>query len=134
MSDDTVVVDSSAYVAIARAENDAADLAIALRSFSHRLMSAATYLECALVAEGRLGGRQDLDDWLDREQIEVVPLPLAQARLGADAFVRFGKGRHAAGLNYGDCFAYALAKSLGAPLLFKGDDFARTDIDPARAV
>ncbi len=91
-------------------------------------MSAATYLECAIVSTRRQDGRVVLDAWLAREKIEIHSVGHDLARLAADAFVTFGKGRHRAGLNYGDCFAYALAKSLGAPLLFKGDDFAQTDI------
>jgi ribonuclease VapC len=95
-------------------------------------MSAGNYVEAVMVLEGRrLGSREDLDEWLALRRVEIVPVDLPLARLAADAFVRFGRGRHPAGLNYGDCFAYALAKHLRAPLLFKGDDFARTDIQPA---
>lgn len=96
-----------------------------------RRMSAATYLECAIIAERRFGGRAALDAWLIRRTIEIHPVDQALAQRAADAFARFGKGRHPAGLNFGDCFSYALAQSLGAPLLFKGNDFARTDLIPA---
>lgn len=127
-----IVVDTSAIVAIAALEADADLLSRALLRAATRSMSAGTYLECAMVMAGRwLGGRDDLDEWLNLRRIEIVPLDLDQARLAADAFLRFGRGRHPAGLNYGDCFAYALATRLRAPLLFKGDDFSRTDIRPA---
>lgn len=86
-----------------------------------------------MVSERRAGGRRDLDAWLERERLVVVAVDHRIASIAADAFAQFGKGRHPAGLNYGDCFAYALAKSLNAPLLFKGDDFARTDIASAVA-
>ena len=86
-----------------------------------------------MLAVARFGGRSDLDEWLERRRIEIVPVDLALARLAADAFARFGKGRHPAALNYGDCFAYALAKANGAALLFKGTDFALTDVASALA-
>lgn len=94
-------------------------------------MSAATYLECAMVAESRRGMRSEFDRWLESMEIDVVAVDFPQARIAADAFARFGRGRHPARLNYGDCFAYALANSLDAPLLYKGDDFDKTDIRPA---
>jgi ribonuclease VapC len=96
-------------------------------------MAAGTYLECAILIVGRFGGTVDLDAWLARRAIAVIPVDHTLARLAADAFARYGKGRHPAGLNFGDCFAYALAASLGAPLLFKGEDFARTDVARAPA-
>ncbi len=73
-------------------------------------------------------GRTILDAWIAARRIAVVPVDHTLAQIAADAFARYGKGRHPAGLNFGDCFAYALARSLNAPLLFKGDDFARTDV------
>ena len=128
-----IVVDTSAFVAILAQEPDEARFARALGDADARVMSAGNYIECAIVAERRFQGRADLDEWLIRRHVEVVPVDLGHARLAADAFARFGKGRHPAALNYGDCFAYALAKSLNAPLLYKGGDFARTDVAPALA-
>jgi ribonuclease VapC len=96
-------------------------------------MSAVSLVEAALVIEGRFGerGARELDALLARSRIEVVAFDDRQAMFARDAFRRFGRGRHAAGLNFGDCLAYALAKHLGEPLLFKGDDFAGADITPA---
>ena len=95
-----------------------------------RRTSAATFLETSTVLESRHGaeGVQLLDLLIESAGVEVVAVDLAQARLARRAFARFGKGRHPAGLNYGDCFAYALARQLGEPLLCKGDDFSRTDL------
>jgi ribonuclease VapC len=123
-----IVVDTSAVVAIFREEPERARLLTALTRASARSLSAGNYLECAMVLDRRAGGRADLDQWLYDRTVTIVPVDLALAQRAADAFVRFGKGRHPAALNYGDCFAYALARSLEAPLLFKGEDFARTDI------
>jgi ribonuclease VapC len=126
-----IVVDSSVFIAILDREPEAARFADALGRAEGRAMSAGNYLECAIVAGRRLQGRADLDDWLTHRRVDVRPIDLDLARMAADAFARFGKGRHPARLKYGDCFAYALAKSLNAPLLYKGDDFARTDIASA---
>jgi ribonuclease VapC len=123
-----LVIDTSVFVAILFQEPDAESWSRAIRTGRQRVMAAGTYLECAIVGGRRLGGRDDLDEWLLRESIAVIPVDHALARRAADAFARYGKGRHPAGLNFGDCFAYALAASLGAPLLFKGEDFARTDV------
>ncbi len=126
-----IVVDSSVFIAMAKQEPEAPTLLAALASAEARSLSAGTYLECAVVALGKLGGIEDLERWLDERSITVTPVDHALARVAAQAFARFGKGRHPARLNYGDCFAYALAKSLDAPLLFNGDDFSRTDIRSA---
>lgn len=127
-----IVVDTSVYVAILRAEPEVRAFAEALATGRELFISAANYVECTMVAIGRgLAARNDLDSWLERRRIAIAPLDAHQARIAADAFARFGKGRHPAALNYGDCFAYALARSLDAPLLFKGDDFGLTDIVPA---
>ncbi|GJE59274.1 type II toxin-antitoxin system VapC family toxin [Methylobacterium trifolii] len=123
-----LVIDTSAYVAILAGETDADRHEAAIRTHSQRLMSAATYLECTMVSARWRAGRTELDAWLARETIEIRPVDHALAQRAADAFARFGKGRHPAGLNFGDCFSYALAAALDAPLLFKGDDFARTDV------
>ncbi|WP_407521619.1 type II toxin-antitoxin system VapC family toxin [Methylobacterium oryzisoli] len=125
------MVDSSVFVAIATLEADADALSEAMSRAGRCVMSAGNYLECAMIAESRFGGRAALDAWIQRRGIDILPVDHALARSAADAFARFGKGRHPAGLNYGDCFAYALARTLDAPLLYKGGDFARTDIATA---
>lgn len=93
-------------------------------------ISAASFVELSMVIEGQLGpeaGRQ-CDAFLRRAEIMIEPVTVEQAYLARQAFLDFGKGRHPAGLNFGDCFSYALAKITGEPLLFKGDDFRKTDI------
>jgi ribonuclease VapC len=127
-----VIVDTSALVALLRDEPEAAAFARLLRAAPRRLLSAASYVELAAVVDGRgdpvLSGA--LDAWLETWGIEVEPLTVAQARIARTAYQRFGRGSgHPAGLNLGDCFAYALARDLGEPLLFKGGDFALTDIE-----
>ena len=123
-----MVIDSSAYIAILNREPEADVFSLAIHEARRRAMASATYLECAIVGSRWQLGRTELDDWLLRESITVVPVDHALAQIAADAFTRYGKGRHPAGLNFGDCFAYALARSLNAALLFKGDDFPRTDV------
>jgi ribonuclease VapC len=95
-----------------------------------RLMSAASYLEAAIIIEDRFGyeGARDLRLFMVEAAIEVVPVTLEQAEIAREAYRAYGRGNHPARLNFGDCFAYALAKSSAEPLLFKGDDFSRTDI------
>ena len=90
----------------------------------------ASFVEASIVIEARHGadGLRALDRFVERAGIVVAAVDLEQAKLARDAFSRFGKGRHAAALNFGDCFSYALARVLGEPLLFKGEDFARTDV------
>ena len=126
-----MVIDSSAIVAILLNEADAADIAQAIESNSQRLLSAANLLEASIVIESRKGeaGGRELDLLIYRAAIEIVAVDQDQAELARIAWRRFGKGRHPAGLNYGDCFAYALARTRQLPLLFQGDDFPRTDID-----
>jgi ribonuclease VapC len=96
-------------------------------------VSAATYLEASMVMEAYSGihGGRDIDDLIEDVGIRIVPVDQAQARIAREAFRRFGKGRHRAMLNFGDCFVYALAKALDAPLLFKGNDFVLTDVKHA---
>ena len=96
-------------------------------------MSAANFLEASIVLESRTGGasRRNLDIFLERGHIELVPVTQEQAHAARQAWRRFGKGNHPAGLNFGDCFAYALAETTREPLLFKGRDFALTDIEAA---
>lgn len=105
----------------------------AIKGADRRAMSAATLVEAGIVAEGYAGdqGARDLDAALARLKIEVVPLTESQAAYARRGYRRFGKGNHPAGLNLGDCFSYGLAKATGEPLLFKGDDFSKTDIEAA---
>lgn len=130
-----MIVDSSALVAILRAEPDAARYAEALAAADRVLLSAANFLETAVVvdsARSRVASRQ-LDEMLSVADIQVVAVTPAQAVIARKAYRDFGKGSgHPAGLNFGDCFAYALAIDSQDELLFKGDDFAHTDVLPAR--
>jgi ribonuclease VapC len=128
-----MVLDSSAIIAILFQEAEAAQFSWAIEQSSSRKMSAGTYLETAIVVErsGRTAGAENFDRLIEAAQIEVVPFDQEQAALARDAYRRYGKANHRAGLNFGDCFAYALAKHTGEPLLFKGADFARTDVVPA---
>jgi ribonuclease VapC len=99
------------------------------------LISAATLVEASIVMQARSGddGVANLDALLSAAAVRCVAVDRTQAHLARDAFARFGKGRARAGLNFGDCFAYALAQTMKRPLLFKGDDFGRTDVTPATA-
>lgn len=125
-----MVVDTSAVCAIVFDEPDRKAFTTAIDYDSVRLMPLVTLVESRLVVERRKGpGVADEVDHLVRDgEIEVVPLTLEQASVATQALQRFGKGVHPAGLNFGDCFPYALAKVSGESLLFKGDDFRRTDI------
>ncbi len=125
-----MVVDTSALLAILQNEPERRSLNEALEAADARRISAATFVEVSIVMEARHGaaGQRDLDLFLERAAIEIVEVDVGQAREARRAFARFGKGRHPAGLNFGDCFAYALAVRLGEPLLFKGDDFSKTDV------
>ena len=125
-----MIVDSSALLAVLFAEPDAEHFAEAIAAAETCRISAANFVETAIVvdcATDASGGRQ-LDAFLRRAGIVIEPINEEQAHIARQAFFDFGKGRHPAGLNFGDCFAYALAKATGEPLLFKGDDFGRTDI------
>lgn len=128
-----MVIDSSAVLAILQNEPERRAFNEAIAAAETRLLSAASLVELSIVLEARFGpdGPGDLDLFLSTAQIEIVALDRDQAELARSAFSRYGKGRHRAGLNLGDCFSYALAKWAGAPLLFKGDDFGHTDLQPA---
>ncbi len=130
-----MVLDTSAIVAVLANEPEALRMARAIESDPVRLLSAANLLECAMVVEGRYGpaGGRELDLFLYRAQVEVVPVTADHAARARRAWRAFGKGRHPAALNFGDCFAYALAQASGEPLLFKGDDFGLTDVVVAGA-
>ncbi len=130
-----MVVDSSAVVAIFQAEDDALPLADAMASADQLVMSAVNAHETAMILRARGGPESAEDFWrfLSVNGIEVAPFNEEQAREASEAFGQFGKGIHSkARLNLADCAAYALAKSLSAPLLFKGDDFIHTDIEKWR--
>jgi ribonuclease VapC len=128
-----MVIDTSVIAAIAFNEPEASALHKKIADDPVRLISAATVLEAAMVIEARLGeaGGADLDLWLHKTEAEIVAVTAEHSDQARRAWRRFGKGRHPAGLNYGDCFSYALAKLAGERLLFKGDDFSRTDIEAA---
>ena len=125
-----MVIDTSAFLAILKDEPDRRLCTEAIEAAASRRTSAATFLEASIVVQSRYGaaGIQRLDMLLESARIEVIAVDAAQARVARQAFVDFGKGRHPAGLNYGDCFSYALAQQLGEPLLCKGNDFAQTDL------
>ncbi len=125
-----MVIDTSAIIAVLLNEANAARIAQAIEMGSPRLLSAANLLETSMVIESRKGeaGGRELDLLIYRAAIEIVAVDQDQAEIARLAWRRFGKGRHPAGLNYGDCFAYALAKTRRLPLLYQGDDFSQTDV------
>jgi ribonuclease VapC len=129
-----VIVDTSALIAILRDEPEAAACAGAIEAASTRRISAANFLEAAVVIDGSrdpIASRR-FDDLIREAQLVIEPVGEAQARIARSAYRDFGRGSgHPARLNFGDCFAYALARATGEPLLFKGNDFAHTDITPA---
>jgi ribonuclease VapC len=127
-----VVIDTSALVAILLNEPSAERLIAAIGEAPRRLVSTGTLLETSLVMLGRFGERGEvhLDALLRSIRAEVVAFDAAQVASARDAARTFGRGRHAAALNFGDCFSYALAVSTGEPLLFVGEDFPRTDVTP----
>jgi ribonuclease VapC len=130
-----MIVDSSTIIAILRDEPDAAAMAEALQEAPIRRISAVTYVEAAVVADNDRNPllSRRFDGLVRDAQMLVEPVTARQAELARQAYRDFGKGRHKAGLNLGDCFAYALAKEMDEPLLFKGDDFCHTDVESASA-
>lgn len=130
-----MVIDTSALLAILLNEPERRSFTKMIEADPIRLLSAASFLEAAIVIDDRFGyeGERDLRFLLIEAAIEVVDVTLEQVERARHAYRTFGKGNHPAALNFGDCFAYGLAKTSGEPLLFKGDDFARTDIDPVRS-
>jgi ribonuclease VapC len=129
-----VIVDTSALVAILRAEPDADIFVTALSRAGDPKLSAGSYIETAIVVDMNrdpvLSGR--LDDLIAAVRLTVEPVTARHAEIARHAYRAFGKGtNHPAGLNFGDCFAYALSRATGEPLLFKGDDFSRTDVESA---
>jgi ribonuclease VapC len=128
-----LIIDTSALIAILRAEDDARDMALAIERAPVRRISAANYLEAAVVIDASRDpvASHRFDELVDTADLQVESVTHDQARIARDAYQDFGKGSgHKAGLNFGDCFAYALAKATGDEL-FKGDDFGHTDIAPA---
>jgi ribonuclease VapC len=125
-----MVLDTSALLAILQDEPERRRFNEAIVAADSRALSAANLVEASIVAEARWGaeGVRDLELLVERADVEIVPVDATQARIACRAFSRFGKGRHRAGLNFGDCFAYALAQSRREPLLFKGNDFGYTDV------
>ena len=125
-----MVIDTSALVAILQNEPERRRCNEAIEKAESCSISSATLVETSIIIESRYGslGLGDLDLLISKAEITVVPLDLDQALIARQAFSRYGKGRRPAGLNYGDCFSYALAQSLGQSLLQKGNDFARTDL------
>lgn len=125
-----MVVDTSALLAILQDEPERRAFNEVIEAADSRSMSMATFVEASIVLEARLGasGVRDLDLFIERAGIELIAVDVEQARAARRAFAHYGKGHHRAGLNFGDCFSYALATVLGESLLFKGDDFAHTDL------
>jgi ribonuclease VapC len=131
-----MVIDSSALIALLLGEPETAGFVAAIGAASSRLISAPTYLETAIVMQARLGpeAQEKLDRLLSELSAEIVPFTQDHAILAIAAYRRYGKGSgHTAGLNFGDCFTYALAKFHNEPVLFKGNDFSRTDLQIAVA-
>jgi ribonuclease VapC len=125
-----IIIDTSAVIAILRNEQERRSFTEAIEAAGQCMMSAVSFVEASLVMESRNGyeGLRDLDLFLLKAGITIESVDAEQAKLARKAFSKYGKGRHSAGLNFGDCFSYALAKANEAPLLFKGDDFAKTDV------
>lgn len=129
-----MTLDTSAIVAIFQDEAERAEFVALIEEAPRRLISAVSVLEASMVLDGRRGGDAGahLDQFLRRASIETVAFDEEQLVVARRAFLRFGKGRHKAGLNFGDCAAYALAQCSGEPLLFKGADFGATDVGRVR--
>jgi ribonuclease VapC len=125
-----MIIDTSAIIAILTNEPERHSFNEAVEKARSPMMSAASFVETSIVIESSRGydGLRDFDLFVASAGIEIVPVDVEQARVAREAYRRYGKGRHPAALNYGDCFSYALAKATGLPLLFKGTDFSETDI------
>lgn len=128
-----MVVDSSALLAICLEEPERAEFTAAIMSVDDARMGAPNFIETLMVIEGRHGdpGGRELDRIAANLGLTIVPFDVSHIAAAREGFRRFGKGRHRAALNFGDCCAYGLAKTLDMPLLFKGNDFMLTDIRPA---
>ena len=125
-----MIIDTSAIIAVLFNEDDAKIYAQLITQSGSRRMSAATFVETAIVVETqtKTNGSRQFDAFMRLADIAIEPVTEEHAHIARQAFIDFGKGRHAAGLNYGYCFSYALAKATGEPLLFKGKDFSKTDL------
>ena len=125
-----MIIDTSALVAILDQEPEADRIVRTLASAPERTLSAANLVEVGIVMQARRGddGARDLDLLLAKLRVDIAAVTTSQADIARKAFRRYGRGRHPANLNFGDCFAYALAKDKSAPLLFKGNDFGQTDV------
>jgi ribonuclease VapC len=125
-----MIIDTSALVAVLDQEMEAERIVRTLVSAPERVLSAANLVEVGIVMQARRGddGARDLDLLLAKLRVDIAEVTASQADIARKAFRRYGRGRHAANLNFGDCFAYALAKDKSAPLLFKGNDFGQTDV------
>jgi ribonuclease VapC len=132
-----MLIDTSAIIAIMAAESDASTYATAIENAPSRFVGSHVRLECAINIARILGielseAQEVYDKFLKVAKIEVLPITDAVSRIAVDAYARFGKGQHhPAQLNFADCFSYACAVSIAAPILFKGNDFSRTDLKPA---
>jgi len=128
-----MIVDTSAALAIVQGEPGFEVFASAISASETPRISAASFLEASIVAETRAGDRglRQFDYFMRESGLSVEAVTHEHALIAREGFSNYGKGRHPAGLNFGDCFAYALAKSTGEPLLFKGEDFRQTDVVPA---
>ena len=131
-----MIIDTSAILAILFEEDDAELYARAITSADSCRISAATFVEAGGVIDTQTKdkGSRQFDAFIRRAGITIEPVSEEQAHIARQAYADFGKGRHPAGLNFGDCFAYALAKVVGEPLLFKGNDFGKTDVVPALGI
>ena len=128
-----MIVDSSVLVAVLTGEPETPDLNRAISAAHEKYVSAANYLEAGIVLDSHGSDVGDsLDYYLFKAEIKIEPVTEQQARIARQAYKTYGKGHHKARLNFGDCFAYALSKAFGLPLLYIGRDFAHTDIDPAQ--
>jgi ribonuclease VapC len=128
-----MIIDTSAILAILFGEPDAEIYAEAIAGAEARLISAANYLEAAITVDNQAGlaaGRQ-FDAFVEEAGLQIEPTTEAHASIARRAYLDYGKGNHPAKLNFGDCFAYALAKATGRPLLYKGADFSKTDVQSA---
>jgi ribonuclease VapC len=125
-----MVIDTSVIVAVMLEEDGFEELALKMGEAETREISAVSYMEASMVLITKRGEGVEaiLDEMLAEGEIAIVPVSVTQAQIARKAFRDYGRGRHRAGLNFGDCFSYALAKQRGEPLLFKGDDFSQTDV------
>jgi ribonuclease VapC len=125
-----MIIDTSALIAVLEQEPEAERIAPTLAFAPERMLSAANLVEVGIAMQARRSddGARDLDLLLAKLRVDIITVTAIQADIARKAFRRYGRGRHAANLNFGDCFAYALAKDKSAPLLFKGNDFGRTDV------